>query len=90
MDFSETYENKQLKSGQIDLDILDKYIERNTSEKGILLIRRYYGITAFSVNGIIQLKNIKQYVIMSTSKKYTGGKNYVRIWQKKQRKRNSV
>ena len=23
-------------------------------------------------------------------KKYTGGKNYVRIWQKKQRKRNSV
>ena len=59
MDFSETYENKQLKSGQIDLDILDRYIERNTSEKGILLIRKYYGITAFSVNGKIQLKNIK-------------------------------
>jgi hypothetical protein len=25
---------------------LDRYIEENTTEKGILLIRRYYGIVA--------------------------------------------
>ena len=31
---------------QINLEKLDKYIERNLTEKGILLIRRYYGITA--------------------------------------------
>lgn len=30
----------------IDLDILDEYIKENTYEKGILLIRRYYGIIA--------------------------------------------
>ena len=30
----------------IDEKILDKYIETHTSEKGILLIRRYYGIVA--------------------------------------------
>jgi len=35
-DFSETN----------DLSKLDEYIENNTTEKGILLIRRYYGITA--------------------------------------------
>ena len=45
-DFSEVQNNKQLKKAQISLNILDKYIERNTNEKGILLIRRYYGITA--------------------------------------------
>lgn len=45
-DFSETQNNEQLKKAQISLNILDKYIERNTNEKGILLIRRYYGITA--------------------------------------------
>lgn len=31
---------------EIDMDILDLYIKNNTYEKGILLIRRYYGITA--------------------------------------------
>jgi len=31
---------------EIDMDILDEYIKNNTYEKGILLIRRYYGITA--------------------------------------------
>lgn len=30
----------------IDSDIFDKYVEQNTTEKGILLIRRYYGIVA--------------------------------------------
>ena len=30
----------------LDMKILDKYIEENTTDKGILLIRRYYGITA--------------------------------------------
>ena len=28
------------------MNLLDKYIQENTNEKGILLIRRYYGITA--------------------------------------------
>lgn len=31
---------------QINLEKFDKYIERNLTDKGILLIRRYYGITA--------------------------------------------
>ncbi|MBR3133962.1 MAG: class I SAM-dependent methyltransferase [Clostridia bacterium] len=41
VDFSEIEDNII-----IDNDILDKYIKENTTEKGILLIRRYYGITA--------------------------------------------
>ncbi len=45
-DFSETQNNEQLNMEQINLNILDKYIERNTKENGILLIRRYYGIIA--------------------------------------------
>ena len=45
-DFSETEENDQLKREQINMNKLDEYIKRNSSEKGILLIRRYYGITA--------------------------------------------
>lgn len=45
-DFSKIQNNEQLKKEQINLNILDKYIERNTKEKGILLIRRYYGLTA--------------------------------------------
>ena len=45
-DFSETEYNEHLKSEEINLNKLDEYIKRNTSEKGILLIRRYYGITA--------------------------------------------
>ena len=39
-DFSEdSYKN-------IDLSEIDKYIEKHSTDKGILLIRRYYGITA--------------------------------------------
>ena len=30
---------------EIDEKLLDQYVERNTSEKGIRLVRRYYGIT---------------------------------------------
>lgn len=30
----------------LDMNLLDKYINENTTDKGILLIRRYYGITA--------------------------------------------
>ena len=45
-DFSEIDVNKNLSDNMIDINLLDKYIEENTSEKGILLIRRYYGIIA--------------------------------------------
>ena len=45
-DFFEINDNKELKKEEIDLSKIDKYIECNTTEKGILLIRRYYGITA--------------------------------------------
>ena len=45
-DFSEIGENKDLEKEDIDLDKLDEYIEKNKTDKGILLIRRYYGITA--------------------------------------------
>jgi protein-L-isoaspartate O-methyltransferase len=41
VDFSK--ENKNL---VFDITLLDKYIESHKTEKGILLIRRYYGITA--------------------------------------------
>lgn len=43
IDFSE---EKEKKSRKINLDLLDNYIEENTTSKGILLIRRYYGIVA--------------------------------------------
>jgi len=43
MDFSEINDNLD---DMIDEDILDKDIKENTLEKGILLIRRYYGIIA--------------------------------------------
>lgn len=45
-DFSEIDANENLNDGMIDIETLDKYIEENTFEKGILLIRRYYGIVA--------------------------------------------
>ncbi len=44
-DFSEEKENNDLKFN-IDMAILDKYINLHKTDKGILLIRRYYGITA--------------------------------------------
>ena len=40
-DFTEEHENNN-----IDMQILNKYIESNTTNKGILLRRRYYGIIA--------------------------------------------
>ncbi len=33
-------------SEKLDINLLDEYIEENTTDKGILLIRRYYGISA--------------------------------------------
>ena len=45
-DFSETEENNFDDKDKINMNLLDKYIQKNTNEKGILLIRRYYGITA--------------------------------------------
>lgn len=46
-DFSEIDGNINLKNDNIiDEKILDKYISENITDKGILLIRRYYGITA--------------------------------------------
>ena len=44
-DFSEI-DNNNFQKENINLDILGEYIKNNTYEKGILLIRRYYGITA--------------------------------------------
>ena len=34
------------KKKDIELDIFEKYCEENKTEKGIKLIRRYYGIVA--------------------------------------------
>ena len=45
-DFSEVDFNNNLGDNILDNEILDKYIEENSTEKGILLIRRYYGIVA--------------------------------------------
>ena len=45
LNFSETEENVEMSSA-LDLNTLDKYIEENLTDKGILLIRRYYGIVA--------------------------------------------
>lgn len=50
--FSEETEDENAKEKsdfykkELDRDLLSKYIKRNTFEKGIRLIRRYYGITA--------------------------------------------
>ncbi len=44
--FSEVLEKDFENQGRIDLKLLGKYISENTFEKGILLVRRYYGITA--------------------------------------------
>lgn len=46
-DFSEVGENEGSSYDiRIDDNKLEKYIEENTTEQGILLVRRYYGITA--------------------------------------------
>ena len=44
--FSEENENTSLIKKEIDMQKLDEYIRNNTTDKGILLRRRYYGITA--------------------------------------------
>lgn len=45
-DFSEINDNEKLIKKDINLDKIDEYIKENKTDKGILLIRRYYGITA--------------------------------------------
>ena len=45
-DFSEIHKDKILEHKNIELDLLDKYIEKNKTEKGIFLKRRLYGIVA--------------------------------------------
>ena len=45
-DFSEIDENEILEKEPIDLNILDRYINDNTCDKGIILKRKYYGIVA--------------------------------------------
>ena len=45
-DFSEEDKNTSLIKKDIDMQKLDEYIRNNTTDKGILLRRRYYGITA--------------------------------------------
>ena len=45
-DFIEEHENNNITKDNIDMQILNKYIESNTTNKGILLRRRYYGIIA--------------------------------------------
>lgn len=44
-DFSEEKENL-FERKKIEPELLEKYVEQNTTEKGIRLIRRYYGIIA--------------------------------------------
>ena len=43
-DFSE--ESLEFKINKLDLELLDEYIKENTSGKGLVLKRNYYGITA--------------------------------------------
>ena len=45
-DFSEIKENDEYERVQIEPEIFEKYVSENTTEKGIKLIRRYYGIIA--------------------------------------------
>ena len=45
-DFSEEDKNTSLIKKDIDMQKLDEYIRNNTTDKGILLRRRYYGIIA--------------------------------------------
>lgn len=45
-EFSETGNSNLTNTPIIDQVLLDKYIETHTTDKGILLIRRYYGIKA--------------------------------------------
>lgn len=44
--FSEIDDNRFIEKEPIDLNILDRYINDNTCDKGIILKRKYYGIVA--------------------------------------------
>jgi SAM-dependent methyltransferase len=46
VDFSEIEKKQNFGDLIIDESVLDRYIDENISEKGILLVRRYYGIVA--------------------------------------------
>ncbi|MBR5389151.1 class I SAM-dependent methyltransferase [Candidatus Saccharibacteria bacterium] len=45
-DFSETDPEEDFLHHEIEPDLFEKYVAEHTTPKGILLIRRYYGITA--------------------------------------------
>ena len=45
-DFSETHSKEDLSHHEIEPEIFEKYVAEHSTPKGILLIRRYYGITA--------------------------------------------
>lgn len=45
-DFSEMRLDNENVYKELNMNLLDKYIKENTTDKGILLIRRYYGISA--------------------------------------------
>ena len=45
-DFSEMEKSDNIHREEIEKDILDEYIKNNTTDKGILLKRNYYGIVA--------------------------------------------
>lgn len=45
-DFSEMRLDNENVYKELNTNLLDKYIKENTTNKGILLIRRYYGISA--------------------------------------------
>lgn len=45
-DFSEIDTNCGFEKKKLNIELLDEYIKENTTDKGILLIRRYYGIVA--------------------------------------------
>ena len=45
-DLSELKQNEEYERIQIEKDIFEQYVAENTTEKGIKLIRRYYGIIA--------------------------------------------
>lgn len=45
-DFSKEYEQAGEATNHIEENIFNRYVDENTTDKGIVLIRRYYGITA--------------------------------------------
>lgn len=51
VDFLEMNRNNKESEEKIDMCLLDEYIKENTTSKGILLIRRYYGIVATKIMG---------------------------------------